>query len=76
MSTQSQAPVAENVIVLKPRNEGSFAHTLYQEDAAELLKLSREFSQARAKWEQKRDYVKAALRGGARIEPAPSPSSW
>lgn len=69
MSTKAQAPAADNVIVLTPRNEGSFAHTLYKEDAAELLQLSREFSEGRRRWEEKRDYVKAALRGGARIEP-------
>jgi hypothetical protein len=58
-----------NVIELRSVNDGRFAHTIYQEDVVELKMLSREFSDARAAWEAKRDFVKAALRAGAAVEP-------
>lgn len=40
-----------------------------QEDLAELVLLSRLFTEARAKWEEKRDWIRSALRNGADVEP-------
>lgn len=56
------------LIELRPANDGRFAHTVTQEDVVELKMLSREFSDARERWERKRDWVKAALRAGASVE--------
>jgi len=56
------------VIEIRPR-EGRFAHTIYQDEIEELLRRSVLFDEARDKYLQLRDYVKAALRGGARVEP-------
>lgn len=58
-----------NVVVLKPRNNGRFFHTIYQEDLEELILLSRYFSEARENWEKKKEEIRAALASGARIEP-------
>ena len=58
----------QKVVVLRPRNEGRFAHTITQEDLIELKLLSREFNEARERWEEKRDWIKAALRSGAGVE--------
>ncbi len=57
-----------NVVVLKPRSSGRFTHTVYQEDLEELLLLSRYFSEARERWENKREYIRSALASGARVE--------
>lgn len=57
-----------SVIEIRPR-EGRFAHTIYQEDIEELLRRSVLFDDARDRYLQMRDYLKAALRGGARVEP-------
>ncbi len=57
-----------NLLVLPPAKEGRFAHTITQEDLIELQLLSREFSEARERWEKKRDWIKAALRAGALVE--------
>jgi len=56
------------VIEIRPR-EGRFAHTIYQDEIEELLRRSVLFDEARDKYLQMRDYLKAALRGGARVEP-------
>jgi len=56
------------VIEIRPR-EGRFAHTIYQEDIEELLRRSAFLDDARDRYRQMRDYLKAALRGGARVEP-------
>jgi hypothetical protein len=56
------------VIEIRPR-EGRFAHTIYQEDIEELLRRSVLLDDARDRYLQMRDYLKAALRGGARVEP-------
>jgi hypothetical protein len=56
------------VIEIRPR-EGRFAHTIYQEEIEELLRRSVLFDDARDRYLQMRDYLKAALRGGARVEP-------
>jgi hypothetical protein len=56
------------VIEIRPR-EGRFAHTIYQEDIEELLRRSVLLDHARDRYLQMRDYLKAALRGGARVEP-------
>jgi hypothetical protein len=56
------------VIEIRPR-EGRFAHTIYQEEIEELLRRSVSFDDARDRYLQMRDYLKAALRGGARVEP-------
>jgi len=57
-----------NLLVLPPAKEGRFAHTVTQEDLIELQLLSREFSEARERWEKKRDWIKAALRAGACVQ--------
>ena len=57
------------MIQLKPRNEGRFAHTIYQEDIIELKLLSREFDDARRAYLDKRKYIRAALESGATVEP-------
>jgi len=60
----------ENVIVL-PANEREnprFVHTVRQEDLVELQHLSRLFTEAREAWEEKKEWIKAALRAGARVE--------
>src|SRR5229473_7512245 len=57
-----------SVIEIRPR-EGRFAHTIYQEDIEELLRRSVLLDDARDRYLQMRDYLKAALRGGARVEP-------
>ena len=56
------------VIEIRPR-EGRFAHTIYQDDIEELLRRSVSLSDARDRYLQMRDYLKAALRGAARVEP-------
>jgi hypothetical protein len=56
------------VIEIRPR-EGRFAHTIYQDEIEELLRRSVLFDDARDRYLQMRDYLKAALRGGARVEP-------
>jgi|SRR5579862_6460481 hypothetical protein len=56
------------VVEIRPR-EGRFAHTIYQDEIEELLRRSVLFDEARDKYLQLRDYLKAALRGGARVEP-------
>src|SRR5260221_6526589 len=56
------------VIEIRPR-EGRFAHTIYQEDIEELLRRSVFLDDARDRYLQMRDYLKAALRGGARVGP-------
>jgi hypothetical protein len=56
------------VIEIRPR-EGRFAHTIYQEEIEELLRRSALLDGARDRYLQMRDYLKAALRGGARVEP-------
>jgi hypothetical protein len=68
-----EKPLAANdelstVIEIRPR-EGRFAHTIYQEDIEELLRRSVLLDDARDRYLQMRDYLKAALRGGARVEP-------
>jgi hypothetical protein len=57
-----------NVITLKPRNQGRFAHTVTQEDLLELMWRSRQFSEARQAWEEKREYIRAALAAGAAVQ--------
>lgn len=59
---------SSTIIEIRPR-EGRFAHTIYQEDIEELLRRSVLFDDARDRYLQMRDYLKAALRGGARVEP-------
>lgn len=56
------------VVEIRPR-EGRFVHTIYQEDIEELLRRSVLFDDARDRYLQMRDYLKAALRAGARVEP-------
>jgi hypothetical protein len=56
------------IIEIRPR-EGRFAHTIYQEEIEELLRRSVLLDNARDRYLQMRDYLKAALRGGARVEP-------
>jgi len=68
MSSTPNHPADKNVLVLRPRNPGRFAHTVYQEDLEELLLLSRYFSEARDRWEAKRTEIRAALETGARVE--------
>lgn len=58
-----------NVLTLRRRNLGSFAHTIYQEDLEAILIARMEIKKAAKKLEEKEEYVAAALRGGARIEP-------
>lgn len=55
------------VILFVPR-EGRFAHTIRQEEIEELLSRSRELTEARDRYLQLRDYLKAAIRCGAVIE--------
>ena len=55
------------VIQFTPR-EGRFAHTIRQEEIEELLQRSRDLTEARQRYIELRDYLKAALRGGAVIE--------
>lgn len=57
-----------SVIEIRPR-EGRFAHTIYQDEIEELLRRSVLLDDARDRYLQMRDYLKAALRGGARVEP-------
>jgi len=63
--------VAAEVVILSLRksSEGRFAHTVTQDDIAELERLSAEFSAARLAWEKKRDWIKGALRARASVEP-------
>jgi hypothetical protein len=67
METQSQEEKS-NVVVLRPKNEGRFAHTVTQEDLLELKQYSNEINEARQRYQEKKEYIKAALRGGARVE--------
>lgn len=59
----------EEIAAALERADGAVAHTLYQADGWELTMLSRLFDAARAAWQHKRDYLKAGLLGGARVEP-------
>lgn len=61
--------MASEVVVLKPVNLGRFAHTLYQEDLEQLKMLSNLLNFIRDLYTDKRDYCKAALDGGAVVEP-------
>lgn len=65
---QEEGKKQSNLIVLHPVGEGRFVHTVTQKDLVELKLLSREFSEARERWEAKRDWIKAAIRAGARVE--------
>ena len=58
------------VIVLPAagREDPRFVHTVRQADLVELQYLSRLFTEARAAWEDKREWIKAALRAGAGVE--------
>ncbi|MCL5287910.1 MAG: hypothetical protein M1453_07955 [Acidobacteria bacterium] len=74
-STSQSASEAENVkhpnVVLFPageREDPRKVHTIRQEDLIELQYLSRLFTEAREAWEQKRDWIKDALRAGAGVE--------
>ena len=58
-----------NVVVLRPVNEGRFAHTIYQEDLLELLLYSNQINEARDRYRAKREYIRAALASGAAVEP-------
>lgn len=55
------------IIMFVPR-EGRFAHTIRQEEIEELMRRSRELTEARDRYLQLRDYLKAALRSGAVVE--------
>ena len=59
-----------NLIVLPAgeREDPRFVHTVRQADLVELQYLSRLFTEARAAWEDKREWIKAALRAGAGVE--------
>jgi len=57
------------VVMLRPVNEGRFAHTLYQSDALELMQLGREIAEAKTRYGEKKDFIKAALHSGAQMEP-------
>lgn len=54
----------------RPRtvNTGRFAHTIYQEDLEKRLKLAVKATEAQRQLEELDEYIKEALRGGARIE--------
>lgn len=58
-----------NVVVLRPVNEGRFAHIITQEDLLELMQYSNQINQARDHYREKREYIRAALVSGARVEP-------
>lgn len=58
-------------VVLFPageREDPRKVHTVRQEDLIELQYLSRLFSEARQAWEEKREWIKDALRAGAGVE--------
>ena len=57
------------VVTLRPVNLGRFAHTVTQEDLVELQVLGQQLNDARVRYLGKRDWIKAALRGGAAVEP-------
>lgn len=50
-------------------NTGRFAHTITQEDLIELHLFSQQLNEARDRYLEKRDWIKAALRGGVAVEP-------
>ncbi len=68
MSSPS-AVASEKVVAIRQINTGRFAHTVTQEDMAELARLSREFSAARQAYDAKKEWIIAAIRAGAAIEP-------
>jgi len=60
----------DNVIILNvgAAEDPRFVHTVRQEDLVELQYLSRLFTEARETWEQKKEWIKAAMRAGAGVE--------
>ena len=72
MSHSSQNGQLSNakVIVLpaSEREDPRFVHTVRQADLVELQYLSRLFTEAREAWEEKKEWIKAALRAGAGVE--------
>jgi len=75
MDTQIVGPqneqANEKLLILRPRNLGAFAHTIYQEDIIELQLLGIDLTNAREACEKKREYIRLALISGARIELGP-----
>jgi len=56
------------IVLPGDRENPRFVHTVRQEDLVELQYLSRLFTEARAAWEEKREWIKAALRAGAGVK--------
>jgi len=69
-SNENGASGNGKVIVLPvgEHEDPRFVHTVRQADLVELQYLSRLFTEARAAWEEKREWIKAALRAGAGVE--------
>jgi len=61
--------IENKVARLRPRNLGSFAHTIYQSDLEEVLIARTEMRNAEKKLQEKEEYIAAAIRGGAGTEP-------
>lgn len=51
------------------RNDKNSHSVVHQSDLEELILLGHELSRAREEWEQKRDFIRAALARGAGVEP-------
>ena len=76
MSTQNTPLVESNVenkiLMMPARDAGEparFVHTVTQQDFLEMEQASRDINEARKRYLRKRDWIKAALKSGARIEP-------
>lgn len=57
------------VVALVPRNTGRFAIEVTQDDLCELLGYGQELNHAREAYLRKRDWIRAAIEAGARVEP-------
>lgn len=61
--------MAAEVVVLPAPSEGRFVHTIEQDDLEELMRYSREINEARKRYKKKKGWLRAALKGGARVAP-------
>lgn len=59
-----------NVVIFPAgdREDPRKVHTIRQEDLVELQYLSRLLTEARTAWEEKKEWIKAAMRAGAGVE--------
>lgn len=58
-----------NLLVFERRSEAFLSHAIYQHDLDELNQLSREFTYARVRWEDKRKFIRTQLEAGGTVEP-------